>query len=103
MKRYLAGLLTGIILMSGLLLFTAATPAADDSLAFYINKLESLLNNELAKNRENGRFQLQSHSIDRTHWHYLLDTATGELYKLELNRTPENSRWVLLTEGNFDR
>ncbi|MFH1852772.1 MAG: hypothetical protein ABIA75_10535 [Candidatus Neomarinimicrobiota bacterium] len=103
MKRYLAGIATGALVAILTLIFLGARPAPDDSVKFYIERLETLMKNEIAKNQDNGRYQLQSFAIDRTHWHYVLDTATGELYRLELNQSPANSKWVLLTEANFTR
>lgn len=103
MKRYLTGLTTGILLALALFLFLGAGPAADDSVKYYIDRLETVLKEEIARNQANGRYQLQSLAIDRTHWHYLLDTTTGELYRLEAGRTPEGSRWVLQAGARFER
>ena len=56
---------------------------------------------QLDKDKAAGRFQLQSFQIERTHWHYMLDTATGQLFRLEPSRTPGNSKWVLTADANF--
>ncbi|NQT96755.1 MAG: hypothetical protein HQ562_03345 [Candidatus Marinimicrobia bacterium] len=103
MKRYLTGLITIVVLLTVLLAIMAAQPVQEDSIKYYVDRLESILKAEIAENRENGRYQLQSFTVDRTHWHYILDTVTGELYRLELSRTPGNSKWVLMAEANFDR
>lgn len=99
MKRYLTGLASGIIVAAVIVVFIGAQPAADDSIRIYVDRLEQIIRAEIAKNRANGRYQLQSFSIDRTHWHYILDTTTGDLYRVELSRTPENSKWVLVAKG----
>ena len=101
MKRFLTGIIIGIFSCVFILLITAAQPAQDDSIKYHVERLEDILKSEIEKNRENGRFQLQSLTIDRTHWHYLLDSATGDLYRLELSQTPGNSKWVLVSESNF--
>ncbi len=101
MKGYFTGVLSGAGLLILIFLLLGAQPAPEDSIAIYVDRLETLLNNEIAKNRDNGRYQLQTVSIDRTHWHYILDTATGDLYRVELSRTPENSKWELLAEAKF--
>ncbi len=103
MKRYLINVLITISILAAVLINLGAQPAEEDSIKYYVNRLESLLQSELDKNQEIGRYQLQSFVVDRTHWHYILDTATGELYRLELSRTPENSKWMLMTAANFDR
>jgi hypothetical protein len=32
----------------------------------------------------------------------MLDTATGELYRLEPSRSPGNAKWILMAEANFN-
>ena len=103
MKRYLTGTIFIISILAVIFISMGAQPVEEDSIKYYVNRLESLLKSEIEKNRENGRYQLQSFAVDRTHWHYILDTATGELYRLELSRTPSNSKWVLMTAANFDQ
>lgn len=101
MKTYITGLLSGIVLTAGLFLFTGATQEQDDSLQILLQRLEAYLESEVSKERQSGRYQLQSFHIERTHWHYLLDSATGQLYRLEPSRTPANSQWVLTAGPNF--
>ena len=103
MKKFVTGLVLGILLASSLFLFVGTTTAQEDSIGVYLNRLENLIREEIASNISSGRFQLQSFSIDRTHWHYMLDTTTGRLYRMELGRTPDRSQWVLMAEGMFDK
>ena len=66
-----------------------------------MGQLDNYVKDQLGKDKAAGRFQLQSFQIERTHWHYMLDTATGQLYRLEPSRTPGNANWVLTAEPNF--
>ena len=84
MKRYITGLITGTLLTAMLFTFMGATQAQDDSLATIMTELDTYVQDQLG-----------------THWHYMLDTATGELYRLEPSRTPGNAKWVLTAESNF--
>ena len=102
MKEYITGTITGISMMVALLLFVGATSQQkDDSLNTIMGQLDSYVQDQLDKDKAAGRFQLQSFQIERTHWHYMLDTATGQLYRLEPSRTPGNSNWVLTADANF--
>ena len=101
MKQYTRGILTGLIMMTTILMLMGTSQAKDDSLNSIISELDNYVQDQLDKDKAAGRFQLQSFQIERTHWHYLLDTATGNLYRLEPSRTPSNSKWVLTAEGNF--
>ncbi len=103
MKQYLTGLISGIALMMGIFFFLGSTELQDDSLRAILKRLETYIKQETTKSNQSGRYQLQSFSIDRTHWHYLLDTATGELYRLEPSRTPANAKWVLTAAANFPK
>jgi len=80
-----------------------AAESENDSLKSLLLKIEEYMDTELNKQTEIGRYQLQSFNIDRTHWHYLLDTSTGELYRLEPSRSPENSKWTLMSAANFEK
>ena len=102
MKRYITGLITGTLLTAMLITFMGATTQAqDDSLATIMTELDTYVQDQLGKDKAAGRFQLQSFQIERTHWHYMLDTATGELYRHEPSRTPGNAKWVLTAESNL--
>lgn len=101
MRQYLAGLITGIILIFTAFFFLGAAQIEDDSLRVILSQLETYLKNEMEKEHNAGRFQLQSFQIERTHWHYMLDTATGKLYRLDPSRTAGNATWVLTAEANF--
>ena len=102
MKEYITGTITGISMMTALFLFVGATSQQkDDSLNTIMGQLDSYVQDQLDKDKAAGRFQLQSFQIERTHWHYMLDTATGQLYRLEPSRTPGNSNWVLTADANF--
>ena len=101
MKRYMTGLITGVLLTTMIFIFMGTTQAQDDSLATIMTELDTYVQDQLGKDKSAGRFQLQSFQIERTHWHYMLDTATGELYRLEPSRTPGNAKWVLTAESNF--
>ena len=74
----------------------------DDSLKVMLGRIDAYLSGDTSIG-PSGRYQLQSFSIDRTHWHYLLDTTTGELYRMEPSRTPANARWVLSAKPNFKK
>lgn len=99
MKKTVAAFFLGVLLSAGLYALVAAPPVQEDSIKIYMDRLENVIRDEIAKNITAGRFQLQSFSIDRTHWHYMLDTSTGELYRMELGRTPDRSEWVLMATG----
>ncbi len=99
MKRYAWGLLTGGLVAICLTVVTTASTPQDDSIKVYLSQLEQFLRGEMSKSTTAGRFQLQSFSIDRTHWHYMMDTATGKLYRMELGRTPDRSEWILMAQG----
>ena len=101
MKRYITGLISGLIISVMILTMTGATQAQDDSLNTIMEELDTYVQDQLGKDKATGRFQLQSFQIERTHWHYMLDTATGELYRLEPSRTPGNTKWILTAEANF--
>ena len=102
MKKYITGTITGISMMVALFLFVGATSQQkDDSLNTIMGQLDSYVQDQLDKDKAAGRFQLQSFQIERTHWHYMLDTATGQLYRLEPSRTPGNSNWILTADANF--
>ena len=101
MKQYKRGILTGLIMTATILMLMGTSQAKDDSLNSIISELDNYVQDQLDKDKAAGRFQLQSFQIERTHWHYMLDTATGKLYRLEPSRTPSNSKWVLTAEGNF--
>lgn len=102
MKEYITGTITGISMMVALFLFVGATSQQkNDSLNTIMGQLDNFVQGQLDKDKAAGRFQLQSFQIERTHWHYMLDTATGQLYRLEPSRTPGNSNWVLTADANF--
>tara|TARA_Y100001970_G_scaffold84181_1_gene106281 strand:- start:322 stop:633 length:312 start_codon:yes stop_codon:yes gene_type:complete len=102
MKEYITGTITGISMMVALFLFVGATSQQkNDSLNTIMGQLDNYVQGQLDKDKAAGRFQLQSFQIERTHWHYMLDTATGQLYRLEPSRTPGNSNWVLTADANF--
>ena len=102
MKEYITGTITGISIMVALFLFVGATSQQkNDSLNTIMGQLDNYVQGQLDKDKAAGRFQLQSFQIERTHWHYMLDTATGQLYRLEPSRTPGNSNWVLTADANF--
>ena len=102
MKKYITGTITGISMMVALFLFVGATSQQkNDSLNTIMGQLDNYVQGQLDKDKAAGRFQLQSFQIERTHWHYMLDTATGQLYRLEPSRTPGNSNWILTADSNF--
>ena len=102
MKKYITGTITGISMMVALFLFVGATSQQkNDSLNTIMGQLDNYVQGQLDKDKAAGRFQLQSFQIERTHWHYMLDTATGQLFRLEPSRTPGNSNWVLTADANF--
>ena len=102
MKKYITGTITGISMMIALFLFVGATSQQkNDSLNTIMGQLDNYVQGQLDKDKAAGRFQLQSFQIERTHWHYMLDTATGQLYRLEPSRTPGNSNWILTADANF--
>ena len=76
MKEYTKGVLTGLIMMAALLMLVGTTQAKDDSLNSIMSELDNYVQDQLGKDKAAGRFQLQSFQIERTHWHYMLDTAT---------------------------
>lgn len=99
MNRYALGFLTGALLAASLTLVKANSSPQEDSIKIYLSQFEQFLRGEMSKSTTAGRFQLQSFSIDRTHWHYMMDTSTGQLYRMELGRTPDRSEWKLMAEG----
>ena len=102
MKQYISGTITGIVLTSSLFFFVGANQQrTDDSLNSIMGQLDNYVKGQLDKDKAAGRFQLQSFQIERTHWHYMLDTATGQVFRLEPSRTPGNSKWVLTADANF--
>ena len=102
MKKYISRTIAGISMMIALLLFVGATSQQkNDSLNTIMGQLDNYVQGQLDKDKAAGRFQLQSFQIERTHWHYMLDTATGKLYRLEPSRTPGNSNWILTADANF--
>ena len=102
MKQYISGTVTGLVLTSSLFFFVGANQQRpDDSLNSFMGQLDKYVKGQLDKDKAAGRFQLQSFQIERTHWHYMLDTATGQLFRLEPSRTPGNSKWVLTADANF--
>ncbi len=101
MKRTITGLIIGVIFSGMIFTIMGVTQAQDDSLVTIMEELDTYVQDQLGKDKAAGRFQLQSFQIERTHWHYMLDTATGELYRLEPSRTPGNAKWVLTAEANF--
>ena len=102
MKRYISGILTGILITTMVITFIGATQAKDDSLVTIMEELDTYVQDQLGKDKAAGRYQLQSFQIERTHWHYMLDTSTGQLYRLDPSRTPGNSKWILTAEANFE-
>lgn len=90
-------------MMFGLFMVIGAAQVEDDSLKAILGRLDAYLQGELSKEHSSGRFQLQSFQIERTHWHYMLDTASGELYRLEPSRTAGNAKWILTAEANFQK
>ena len=103
MKQYAKGILTGLTMMIMIFMLMATTQAKDDSLNTMITNLDNYVQDQLGQDKAAGRFQLQSFQIERTHWHYMLDTATGQLYRLEPSRTPGNANWSLTAEANFEK
>ena len=102
MKQYISGTITGLVLTSSLFFFVGANQQrTDDSLNSIMGQLDNYVKGQLDKDKAACRFQLQSFQIERTHWHYMLDTATGQLFRLEPSRTPGNSKWVLTADANF--
>ena len=93
------GIVTGVSVTICIFLFMGFDSPQEDSFKQYLEQMEELMLNDIAKNIANGRYQLQSFSIGKTHWHYMLDTAKGKLYRMELGRTPDRSRWTLMAEG----
>ena len=102
MKRYISGILTGTLITTMVITFIGATQAKDDSLVTIMEELDTYVKDQLGKDKAAGRYQLQSFQIERTHWHYMLDTSTGQLYRLDPSRTPGNSKWILTAEANFE-
>ena len=103
MKKTIIGIISGMLLTVSFFVFVGAAETEEDSLHSLLSRLEQFMRDEIGKKDESGRYQLQSFSIDRTHWHYLLDTSTGELFRLEPSRTPENAKWTLMSVANFER
>ncbi len=101
MKQYAKGIMTGLMMMITIFMLMATTQAKDDSLNSIMSNLDNYVQDKLGEDKAAGRFQLQSFHIERTHWHYMLDTANGKLYRLEPSRTPSNSKWTMVAESNF--
>jgi|TARA_B110000263_G_scaffold60923_1_gene52348 hypothetical protein len=101
MKRYISGVLTGALITTMVITFIGATQAKDDSLVTIMEELDTYVQDQLGKDKSAGRYQLQSFQIERTHWHYMLDTSTGKLFRLDPSRTPGNAKWILTAEANF--
>ena len=102
MKRYISGILTGTLISAMIITFMGATQTKDDSLVTIMEELDTYVQDQLGKDKAAGRYQLQSFQIERTHWHYMLDTSTGKLYRLDPSRTPGNTKWILTAEANFE-
>lgn len=102
MKQYLVGLFTGGFLVLAAAFLMGAGQIEDDSLRIILSRLDNYIKNEVEKDHNAGRFQLQSFQIERTHWHYMLDTATGKLYRLDPSRSAGNATWILTAEANFN-
>ncbi len=102
MKQTITGIISGILFTIMIFTVMGAAQTKDDSLKAIMNDLDTFVQDQLGKDKAAGRFQLQSFQIERTHWHYMLDTATGELYRLEPSRSPGNAKWVLTADANFD-
>ncbi|HCI16738.1 MAG: hypothetical protein HN927_04275 [Candidatus Marinimicrobia bacterium] len=102
MKQTITGIISGILFTIMIFTVMGAAQTKDDSLKTIMNDLDTFVQDQLGKDKAAGRFQLQSFQIERTHWHYMLDTATGELYRLEPSRSPGNAKWVLTADANFD-
>lgn len=103
MRKTIISFISGMLLTATFFIFVGAAETEEDSLHLLLNRLEQFMKDEIGKKDESGRFQLQSFKIDRTHWHYLLDTASGELFRLEPSRTPDNAKWTLMSAANFER
>jgi hypothetical protein len=101
MTRYISGVLTGALITTMVITFIGATQAKDDSLVTIMEELDTYVQDQLGKDKSAGRYQLQSFQIERTHWHYMLDTSTGKLFRLDPSRTPGNAKWILTAEANF--
>ena len=101
MNQYAKGILTGLTMMVMIFMLMASTQAKDDSLSSIMTNLDNYVQDQLGQDKAAGRFQLQSFQIERTHWHYMLDTANCKLYRLEPSRTPSNSKWIMIAESNF--
>ena len=93
MKKTIIGFITGLLLTASFFVFVGAAETEEDSLHSILNRLEQYMRDEIGKKDESGRYQ----------WHYLLDTATGELFRLEPSRTPDNGKWTLMSAANFER
>jgi hypothetical protein len=102
MKQIITGIISGLLFTTMIFTILGAAQTKDDSLKTIMNELDTFVQDQLGKDKAAGRFQLQSFHIERTHWHYMLDTATGELYRLEPSRSPGNAKWVLMAEANFN-
>ena len=98
MNRLTKGFLIGIAFSALFFSLTGFVQAKNDGLNNIMEELDTYVQDQL---NNKGRFQLQSFQIERTHWHYMLDTATGKLYRLEPSRSPGNSKWILTAEANF--
>ena len=102
MKQIITGIISGLLFTTMIFTNMGAAQTKNDSLKTIMNELDTFVQDQLGKDKAAGRFQLQSFQIVRTHWHYMLDTATGELYRLEPSRSPGNAKLVLMAEANFN-
>ena len=102
MKRYISGILTGTVIITMIITFISAAQTKDDSLVTIMEELDTYVQDQLGKDKAAGRYQLQSFQIERTHWHYMLDTSTGKLFRLDPSRTPGNAKWILTADANFE-
>ena len=94
----IAAFIAGLVISTLFFTITGFAQAKDENLNNMIEEIDTYVQDQL---NNKGRFQLQSFQIARTHWHYMLDTATGKLYRLEPSRSPGNSKWILTADSNF--
>ena len=92
------GFIAGLAISTLFFTITGFAQAKDENLNKMIEEIDTYVQDQL---NNKGRSQLQSFQIERTHWHYMLDTATGKLYRLEPSRSPGNSKWILTADSNF--
>jgi len=98
MNNLKKGFIAGLVISTLFFTITGFAQAKDENLNNMIEEIDTYVQDQL---NNKGRFQLQSFQIERTHWHYMLDTATGKLYRLEPSRSPGNSKWILTADSNF--